>query len=153
MRFEFVLRQLFVILAPAVLGRRDGSIRALRKVRIRNETDNFIESISQMVPRWSPEVPRWSPEVPDGPRRSPKPITSCGRSPKPITSCGRLCLLDESRILEEIYYAVPVLAVLICFQLFFDIPFSPTTTFLNSRSSDTRKLRRIDPRTPEGPDP
>ena len=56
--FDFVLRQLFLILAPAVLGRRDGSIRALRKVRIRNETDNFIESISQMVPRWSPEVPR-----------------------------------------------------------------------------------------------
>ena len=60
-------------------GRLDGSIRALRKVRIRNETDNFIESISQMVPRWSPEVP-------DGPQRSPKPITSCGRPPKPITS-------------------------------------------------------------------
>ena len=39
-------------------GRLDGSIRAFRKVRIRNETDNFIESISQMVPRWSPEVPK-----------------------------------------------------------------------------------------------
>ena len=31
-------------------GGLDGSIRALRNVRIRNETDNFIESISQMVP-------------------------------------------------------------------------------------------------------
>ena len=70
----FFLRQLFLILAPAVLGRRDGSICALRKRRSRNETDNFIKSISQMVPRgpqmvpkgprWSPEVPRWSPEVP-----------------------------------------------------------------------------------------
>ena len=39
-------------------GRRDGSIRALRKVRIRNEIDNFIESICQMIPRWSPEVPK-----------------------------------------------------------------------------------------------
>ena len=38
--------------------RRDGSIRALRKVRFRNEIDNFIESISQMVPRWSPDVPK-----------------------------------------------------------------------------------------------
>ena len=56
--FEFVLRQFFLILAPAALGRRDGSICALRKRRSRNETDNFIESISQMVPRWSPEVPR-----------------------------------------------------------------------------------------------
>ena len=82
LRFDFFLRQLVLILAPAVLGNRDGSIRALWKVRIRNETDNLIESISQMVPRWSPEVP-------DGPQRSPKTITSCGRSPKPITSCGR----------------------------------------------------------------
>merc|ERR1711906_16393 len=75
LRFEFVLRQLFVILAPAVLGRRDGSIRALRKRRSRNETDNFIESISQMVPRWSPEVPdgpQRSQMVPRGPQWSPK---------------------------------------------------------------------------------
>ena len=75
LRFDFFLRQLFLIPAPAVLGNRDGSIRALRRRRSSNETDNFIESISQMVPRWSPEVP-------DGPQRSPKPITSCGRSPK-----------------------------------------------------------------------
>ena len=50
LRFDLFLRQLVFILAPAVLGNRDGSVRALRKVRIRNETDNFIESISQMVP-------------------------------------------------------------------------------------------------------
>ena len=42
-------------------------------------------------------VPRWSPEVPDGPQRSPKPITSCGRSPKPITSCG--CVADGAWML------------------------------------------------------
>ena len=36
--FEFILRQLFLIPAPAVLGRRDGSIRALRKRRFRNKT-------------------------------------------------------------------------------------------------------------------
>ena len=70
--FDFFLRQLFLKFVRQCFGRLDGSIRALRKVRIRNETDNFIESISQMVPRWSPEVP-------DGPQRSPKPITSCGR--------------------------------------------------------------------------
>ena len=38
LRLIFVLRQLFLILAPAVLGRRDGSIRALRKRRFRNKT-------------------------------------------------------------------------------------------------------------------
>ena len=48
--FNVLLRQLFLKIARAVLGRRDGSIRALRKVRIRNETDNFIESIAQVVP-------------------------------------------------------------------------------------------------------
>ena len=72
LRFEFFLRQLFLVPAPAVLGNRDGSIRALRKVRIRNETDNFIESISQMVPRWSPEVPDGPQMVPRGPRWSPE---------------------------------------------------------------------------------
>ena len=72
----FFLRQRFLKFVRQCFGRLDGSIRALRKIRIRNEIDNVIESISQMVPRWSPEVPRgprWSPEV-------PKPITSCGRS-------------------------------------------------------------------------
>ena len=34
----FFLRQLFLSPAPAVLGRRDGSIRALRKRRFRNKT-------------------------------------------------------------------------------------------------------------------
>ena len=48
--FEFFLRQLFLKFVRRCFGRLDGSIRALRKVRIRNETDNFIESISQMVP-------------------------------------------------------------------------------------------------------
>ena len=60
---------MFLISAPAVLGRRDGSIRALPKVRIRNETDNFIESISQMVPRWSPDGPRMSQMVPRRPQK------------------------------------------------------------------------------------
>ena len=65
--FEFFLRQLFLKFVRRCFGRLDGSIRALRKVRIRNDNDNFIESISQMVPRWSqmvPRGPRWSPEVP-----------------------------------------------------------------------------------------
>ena len=48
--FDFFLRQLFLKFVRRCFGRLDGSIRALRKVRIRNETDNFIESISQMVP-------------------------------------------------------------------------------------------------------
>ena len=41
--------------------------------------------------------PRWSP---DGPQRSPKPITSCGRSPKPILSVSnkfRSCGSGPSR--------------------------------------------------------
>ena len=53
----FLLRQLFLKFVRRCFGRLDGSLRALRKVRFRNEIDNFIESISQMVPRWSPEVP------------------------------------------------------------------------------------------------
>ena len=60
----FFLRQLLLIPAPAVLGRRDGSIRALRKRRSRNETDNFIELIS----RWSPDGPQRSQMVPRGPQ-------------------------------------------------------------------------------------
>ena len=64
--FDFFVRQLFLTNAPAVLGRRDGSIRALRKVRIRNEIDNFIESMSQMVPRG----PRWSELIKPHPRDS-----------------------------------------------------------------------------------
>ena len=65
--FYFFLRQLFLKFVRRCFGRLDGSIRALRKVRIRNETDNFFESISQMVPRGPqmvPRGPRWSPEVP-----------------------------------------------------------------------------------------
>ena len=80
--FEFFLRQLFLKFVRRCFGRLDGSIRALRKRRSSNETDNFIESISQMVPRG----PRWSPEVPKTDnflRPVPKPITSCG--PKSIT--------------------------------------------------------------------
>ena len=61
--FDFFLRQLVLKFVRQCFGRLDGSIRALRKVRLRNKTDNFIESISQMVPRWSPEVP-------DGPQGS-----------------------------------------------------------------------------------
>ena len=61
LRFELFLRQLVLIPAPAVLGNQDGLIRALRKVRSSNETDNFIESISQMVPRWSPDGPQMQP--------------------------------------------------------------------------------------------
>ena len=57
--YLIVLRQLFLKIAPAVLGRRDRSIRALRKRRSRNETDNFIESISQMVPKGPQMVPTW----------------------------------------------------------------------------------------------
>ena len=49
---------------------------------------------------------------------------------------------------------MPVFAVVfLVFQRFFEIFFFPTTTVLNSRFSGTRKMRRIDPRTPEGPDP
>ena len=62
---RFFLRHLFLKFVRRCFGRLDGSIRALRKVRFRNEIDNFIESMSQMVPRWSPQVP-------DGPQRSPK---------------------------------------------------------------------------------
>ena len=40
--FEFILRQLFLRQAPAVLGRRDGSIRALRKRRFRNKTREVV---------------------------------------------------------------------------------------------------------------
>ena len=40
------LRQLFLECVRRCFGGLDGSIRALRKVRFRNETDNFIESIS-----------------------------------------------------------------------------------------------------------
>ena len=58
--------QLFLKFVRRCFGRLDGSIRALRKVRIRNETDNFIESISQMVPRWSPEVPKTDNFLPRG---------------------------------------------------------------------------------------
>ena len=58
LRFDFFLRQLFLKFVRRCFGRLDGSIRALRKVRFRNEIDNFIESMSQMVPRWSPEVPK-----------------------------------------------------------------------------------------------
>ena len=39
------------------------------------------------------------------------------------------------------------------FRLFLDIRVFPTTTFLKIRASVLRKTRRIDPRTPEGPDP
>ena len=39
-----------------------------------------------MVPRG----PRWSPEVPDGPQRSPKPITSIEYSIRYITAPLRL---------------------------------------------------------------
>ena len=46
----FFLRQLFLKFVRRCFGRLDGSIRALRKRRSSNETDNFIESISQMVP-------------------------------------------------------------------------------------------------------
>ena len=88
--FDFFLRQLVLKFVRRCFGRLDGSMRALRKIRFRNETDNFIESISQMVPRWSPEVP-------DGPQRSPKPITSCGRPPKPITCCGWLRMREFYR--------------------------------------------------------
>ena len=38
--FVFCVRQLVLILTPAVLGRRDGSIRASRKRRSRNKTDD-----------------------------------------------------------------------------------------------------------------
>ena len=79
----FFLRQLFSKFVRRCFGRLDdGSIRSLRKVRIRNETDNFIESISQMVPtgpqmvprgpRWSPDGPQRSQMVPRGPRWSPE---------------------------------------------------------------------------------
>ena len=34
-------------------------------------------------------VPRWSPEVPDGPKKSPKAITSCGRPPNIVAGRGR----------------------------------------------------------------
>ena len=40
--FEFILRQLFLRQAPAVLGRRDGSIRALRMLRFRNKTREVV---------------------------------------------------------------------------------------------------------------
>ena len=39
--FEAFLRQLSVKFGPSVLGRRDGSIRASRKRRSRNKTDNW----------------------------------------------------------------------------------------------------------------
>ena len=38
--FEFFLRQISALRMPSVLGRRDGSIRASRKRRSRNKTDN-----------------------------------------------------------------------------------------------------------------
>ena len=92
----FSYKEKIVRFVRRCFGRLDGSIRALRKVRFRNEIDNFIESMSQMVPRWSPEVP-------DGPQRSPKPITSCGRSPKPTVpfwpemACKLACLNSSSK--------------------------------------------------------
>ena len=66
--FDFFLRQLFLKFVRLCFGRLDGSIRALRKVRFRNEIDNFIESMSQMVPRWSPDGPQSSQMVPRGPQ-------------------------------------------------------------------------------------
>ena len=47
----------------------------------------------------------------------------------------------------------PFSPFLIFFQLFLDIWIFPTTTFLKIRASVLRKTRRIDLRTPEGPDP
>ena len=47
----------------------------------------------------------------------------------------------------------PFYPFLIFFQLFLDILICPPTTFLKIRASVLRKTRRIDPRTPERPDP
>ena len=87
--FDFLLRQLFLILSPAVLGNREGSIRALRKRRSRNEP---ITS-SNLFPRWSPDGPQRSPDgpqrsqmVPRGPRWSPEvPKTDNFLRPVPKT--------------------------------------------------------------------
>ena len=115
--FEILLflRQLFLILAPAVLGRRDGSIHALRKRRSRNETDNFIESISQMVPRWSPEVP-------DGPQRSAKPITSSNES----ACSSKVDLIWHLRPIRKGHNYFILILCLSCFRstLDFDLVFT-----------------------------